>query len=182
MKKIYLLIFFILGCVYTICQVVLFDLVSDIFFVTLSGYLLVIIFLNIFISLKHKNGKDDIIYQIFTSNLPLVFLLLVSVYGLLTRSKGSSLKTPQRISLKGVETALEYFYRKHDKYPQNIFVLYEKKILAKSQLFDNWGTFLDYKRVKMTNKDWYYLRSIGPDRIPDTADDICSTIHPWPKK
>ena len=96
--------------------------------------------------------------------------------------------TACKASLKGVETALDFFYNENDRYvttEEGLKELVKLGKLKKGQIKDPWKNPWDYKAVKSAGSikaQRYYLRSIGPDGKRNTKDDINSDNYPWPKE
>ncbi len=118
--------------------------------------------------------------------LAIIGIIIAIAIPSLRAAKMNAEKTACKASLKGVETALEFFYNENERYvtdQETIEELVKRGKLKKGQLKDPWRNIWDYKAVDSASgakAQRYYLRSIGPDAKRDTEDDINSDNYPWP--
>jgi len=84
-----------------------------------------------------------------------------------------------RLAIKGLEIKVTEYHKEYSKYPTNMSILYENKMIKKGQLKDPWNIDWDYK---LNSNNDFYLRSYGPDKKPNTIDDINAEHHPFPKQ
>jgi len=136
--------------------------------------------------IKRKNKAFTMIEMMIV--LAIIGIIIAIAIPSLREAKINAELTACKASLKGVETALEFFYNQNERYVSNeegLMELVKQGKLKKGQIKDPWKNPWDYKAIKSqggVDAQTYYLRSIGPDGKRNTDDDINSENYPWPKE
>lgn len=111
-------------------------------------------------------------------------LLLIIMMGSLVSAEGIKSNTEEcKDRIKFLGSMIEVYCIKSEEYPgrlEDIYPLLQELNLNRDVLFDPWGGFLQYKRVKSKNGSLTFaLRSVGKDKKAGTKDDISHLICGW---
>ena len=99
--------------------------------------------------IKRKNKAFTMIEMMIV--LAIIGIIIAIAIPSLREAKMNAELTACKASLKGVETALEFFYNKNDRYvtdEEGLNELVKRGGLKKSQIKDPWKNIWDYKAVK----------------------------------
>ena len=80
-------------------------------------------------------------------------------------------ETRTRADIQGIKTLLLSYNGTNGTYPESLTALVPRLIEEVPK--DAWNTPYVYRYPGQRNPGSYDLCSAGPDKIPDTADDIC---------
>ena len=127
---------------------------------------------------KMKKALKIIIYTVGIIGIIVLLVILIPNRG--DRSEPD--KDACRAQLRCIQSALEQYYGHYKYYPRDLDVLVKESYLSRESLIDPWGSKCRYdplygKEAKQPTN--YRLGSCGPDKKPDTGDDIEPPI--WTK-
>jgi len=109
----------------------------------------------------------------------LEIMLVVAIIGVLLAAAiykmaptlGIAQETRTRADIQGIKTMLLSYNGTNGSYPESLSALVPR--LMEEVPKDAWNTPYVYRYPGQRNPGSYDLCSAGPDKIPDTADDIC---------
>ena len=109
----------------------------------------------------------------------LEIMLVVAIIGVLLAAAiykmaptlGIAQETRTRADIQGIRTMLLSYSGTNGSYPESLSALVPR--LMEEVPKDAWNTPYIYRYPGQRNPGGYDLCSAGPDKIPDTADDIC---------
>jgi general secretion pathway protein G len=96
--------------------------------------------------------------------------------GIAERAKVETTKT----SMATIKGALAQYRTQYNSYPPTalgVQILVVEKIFDK-ELIDSWGVPFDYYSPTINDPNGFALISYGPDKMPNSADDITLTSDP----
>jgi len=173
------LVYIILGiAIVWINFVALMEVTSEFCFLFYCAELVVALgFIYHYASKKRKPGFIGIM-AFFISILILTFTIAEPNLNLRIEYRNSA--ENGKAYLRGIQSAVELYYEHNKRFPNDLSVLLKEAYLSKDQDIDPWGSKCRYElNYSKSGKPYNYrLGSCGPDKKPDTKDDIDTPIEP----